>query len=56
VLRRDRLDDELRQEVDTHLALIEDEELANGAGAERAGMRAYASEVRSRTASARSTT
>jgi len=32
VLRRDRLDDELRQEVDTHLALIEEEERANGAG------------------------
>ena len=34
VLRRDRLDDELRQEVDTHLALIEEEERANGAGAQ----------------------
>ena len=32
VLRRDRLDDELRQEVDTHLAPIEEEERANGAG------------------------
>src|SRR5436190_1055848 len=34
MLRRDRLDDELRQEVDTHLALIEEEERANGAGAQ----------------------
>ena len=34
VLRRDRLDDELRQEVDTHLALIEEEKRANGAGAQ----------------------
>ena len=30
VIRRRRLDDELRQEVDTHLAFIEDEERANG--------------------------
>src|SRR4051812_674262 len=33
LLRRDRLDDELRDEVETHLAFIEDEERANGAGA-----------------------
>jgi putative ABC transport system permease protein len=30
-IRRRQLDDEMRQEVDTHLALIEDEERANGA-------------------------
>jgi hypothetical protein len=30
VIRRRRLDDELRQELDTHLALIEEEERANG--------------------------
>ncbi len=30
-IRRRQLDDEIRQEVDTHLALIEDEERANGA-------------------------
>ncbi len=33
VLRRDRLNDELRDEVEAHLAFIEDEERANGAGA-----------------------
>jgi predicted permease len=31
VMRRNQLDDELRREVDTHLALIEDEERAGGA-------------------------
>src|SRR5262245_2044071 len=30
VIRRRRLDDELRQELETHLALIEEEERANG--------------------------
>jgi putative ABC transport system permease protein len=36
VIRRRRLDEELRQEVDTHLALIEEEERANGANDGRA--------------------
>jgi hypothetical protein len=36
VIRRRRLDEELRQEVDTHLALIEEEERANGASDGRA--------------------
>jgi putative ABC transport system permease protein len=39
-LRRSRLDDELRQEVETHLALIEEEELANGLSSKEAGQRA----------------
>jgi putative ABC transport system permease protein len=39
-LRRSRLDDELRQEVETHLALIEEEELANGLSAKEAEQRA----------------
>jgi putative ABC transport system permease protein len=34
--RRTRLDSDLRQELDTHLALIEEEERAQGAGAEEA--------------------
>jgi putative ABC transport system permease protein len=41
-IRRRRLDDELRQEVDTHLALIEEEERANGLSAEQARRRALA--------------
>jgi putative ABC transport system permease protein len=40
VLRRQRLDNELRQEMQTHLALIEDEERANGASADQARRRA----------------
>jgi predicted permease len=36
VLRRPRIDDDLRIELDTHLALIEDEERATGASAEQA--------------------
>src|SRR5215831_7066358 len=42
VIRRRRLDDELRQEVATHLALIEEEERANGLSAEQARRRALA--------------
>jgi putative ABC transport system permease protein len=40
VIRRRRLDDELRQELETHLALIEDEEQANGLSPD--GARRYA--------------
>ena len=36
VLRRHRLDDDLRQEMHAHLALIEDEERAGGASADQA--------------------
>jgi len=36
VFRRRRLDDELRQELESHLALIEDEERADGASAREA--------------------
>jgi putative ABC transport system permease protein len=39
-LRRSRLDDELRQEVETHLALIEEEERANGLSPQEAHHRA----------------
>jgi len=42
VLRRRRLDEELRQEVDTHLALIEEEERLNGLSVEQARRRALA--------------
>jgi putative ABC transport system permease protein len=35
-LRRTRLDNDLRQELDTHLALIEEEERAQGVGGEQA--------------------
>jgi putative ABC transport system permease protein len=42
VVRRRRLDEELRREVDTHLALIEEEERANGVSAEQARRRALA--------------
>jgi putative ABC transport system permease protein len=40
VFRRGRIDDDLRQELDTHLALIEDEERAQGSSAEQARHRA----------------
>src|SRR5262245_59622481 len=40
VLRRRRLDDELRQEMETHLALIVDEERARGLTDRQAGQRA----------------
>src|SRR5262249_5183265 len=36
VLRRHRIDDELRQEIETHLALIEEAERAQGASIEQA--------------------
>src|ERR1700682_2237943 len=36
VLRRTRMDDDLRQELDTHLALIEEEVRAQGGSAEQA--------------------
>src|SRR4051812_47723329 len=36
VVRRSRLDDELRQEMETHLALIEDDERSRGASGEEA--------------------
>src|SRR6266852_7270614 len=36
VVRRSRIDDELRQEFDTHLALIEEEERGEGLTAEQA--------------------
>src|ERR1700687_3132677 len=36
VVRRARMDDDLRQELDTHLALIEEEERAQGSSAEEA--------------------
>jgi putative ABC transport system permease protein len=36
VVRRPRLDDELRQEIETHLALIEDDERAQGSSAQQA--------------------
>jgi len=55
VLRRDRLDDELRQEVDTHLALIEEEERANGAGVQATRQARARFGIPSCIASARST-
>src|SRR5437764_6100345 len=36
LLRRRRIDDDLRQEIETHLALIEESEREHGAGAEQA--------------------
>ncbi len=36
IVRRSRMDDELRQEIDTHLALIEEHERAQGSSAEQA--------------------
>src|SRR5262245_1092980 len=45
VTRRSRLEDELRQEVDTHLALIEEEERASGSadGARRQALARFGS-------------
>src|SRR6266511_2213663 len=40
VIRRARLDDELRQELETHLALIEDEERARGLSDQKARQQA----------------
>src|ERR1700722_18548368 len=40
VVRRSRLDEDLRQEVDTHLALIEEEERAQGSSEQRARQQA----------------
>ena len=40
LIRRRRMDDELRQELETHLALIEEEERANGFSPEQARRRA----------------
>jgi hypothetical protein len=45
VVRRSRMDDDLRQELDTHVALIEEEERSQGRG----------SAIRMRTESGRST-
>jgi putative ABC transport system permease protein len=42
IVRRPSLDDELRQEIDTHLALIEEEERGHGSSAEQARQRARA--------------
>ncbi len=42
VLRRSRMDDDLRQELDTHLALIEEEERRQGFTAEQARQKARA--------------
>src|SRR5213083_1600111 len=42
VLRRSRMDDDLRQELDTHLALIEEEERRQGSTAEQARQKARA--------------
>src|SRR5713226_7001985 len=42
VVRRSRMDDDLRQELDTHLALIEEEERRQGLAAERARQKARA--------------
>src|SRR5205807_140801 len=36
VFRRTRIDDELREEIETHLALIEEDEQAQGSSAEQA--------------------
>ena len=36
VFRRSRIDQDLRQEIETHLALIEEEERARGSSADRA--------------------
>ena len=40
VVRRSRLDDDLQQELATHLALLEDEERAHGSSVEQARQRA----------------
>ena len=42
IVRRTRLDDDLRQEFDTHLALIEEAERAQGSTADQARQRARA--------------
>jgi predicted permease len=42
VMRRSRMDDELRQELDTHVALIEEEERRQGLAAEQARRKARA--------------
>src|SRR6476659_9553226 len=42
IVRRSRLDDDLRQEFDTHLALIEEAERAQGSTADQARQRARA--------------
>ena len=54
--RRRRMDDDLQQEIETHLALIEERERANGSTRRRPGSaRARRSAARSSTGSARST-
>ncbi|HEX6463216.1 MAG TPA: permease prefix domain 1-containing protein, partial [Vicinamibacterales bacterium] len=42
LLRRTRVDAELEQEIDTHLALIEEEERSHGASTEQARRNAHA--------------
>src|SRR5262249_18588475 len=42
LLRRDRIDEELRQEIETHLALIEEDEQARGSSPDRARIDARA--------------
>ena len=42
VFRRTHLDDELRQDIETHLALIEEDEQAHGSSAEQARVHARA--------------
>ena len=42
LLRRDRIDEELRQEIETHLALIEEDERAHGSSPDRARIDARA--------------
>jgi hypothetical protein len=42
VFHRTRIDDELRQEIETHLALIEEDERARGSSADRARIDARA--------------
>ncbi len=42
IVRRSRMDDELRQEIETHLALIEEHERAQGSSAEQARQRSLA--------------
>jgi hypothetical protein len=55
VVRRSRIDDELRQELDTHLGLLEEEERREGLTAEQARQNARTgSATRWRTESARS--
>ena len=40
IVRRDRLNDDLRHELETHLALIEEEERAHGSNIEEARQKA----------------